>query len=231
MTAMRTPLHLRKPGYVRGPLVCQLRPIPTVFTRRVHFRDDHVSIWAWPSPGGLIVLEHATALDFDFLGLDRVYLPESRGSDQNAEDEFARRLLLLGAKWFDSLERYRFVKAVAQGDDRSIRKLEAKEELAPTRMERRWVRVALKNGVNADDGLWVLEFETNEEDVQENDGLPDDEAAHVDLAMNMDEKCKILENLGASFYSTLGEYNGEACLNMWERKIDGKQNAAGDQNG
>jgi len=211
---MRTPLHLRKPGYVRGPQYAYPTP-NTNPTRRVGFRDDGVMIWAWPSPGGLIVLERATALDFEFLGLDRVNLQMSRDSDQDAEDEFSKRLLLLGARWFDSEDRYQFVAAVAEDDDGALCKLDAKKEPLPTEFERRWVSVALKNGVNADDGLWVLEFETQMRGFQEKHNLVPWEARKVDLAKNMNEKCKILEAMGAKFYNALEDYDGMACLNMW----------------
>jgi hypothetical protein len=47
--------------------------------------------------GGLIVLEHATTLDFDILGLNSIHPPMRRDPDQHAEDKLCQRLLLLGA--------------------------------------------------------------------------------------------------------------------------------------
>lgn len=77
-------------------------PPPIDVTLRTVFEESSVSLWAWPSRGGLIVLQCATAVDFDFLGLDRGMPPLQRHSSPSAEDDFCRRLLLLGAKWWDS---------------------------------------------------------------------------------------------------------------------------------
>ncbi|KAF2187304.1 hypothetical protein K469DRAFT_704996 [Zopfia rhizophila CBS 207.26] len=219
---MRTPRHLQNPNYTRAQLGQLAHSNTSTPTCRAVFYRDSVSIWAWPSLGGLVVLERATALDFDFLGLDSVSPPTCRDSDQDAEDDFCKRLLLLGAKWFDSEERYRFVASVAEDDDRAILALEAGKERPPTMMERRWVSVALNNGVNANNGLWVVEFETNLFGMQEKYNLVPDDAGKVGLAKTMDEKCKILKGMGAKFYSTLGDYDGAACLNMWEWKTEGE---------
>lgn len=77
------------------------------------------------------------ALDFEFLGLNAVNLSMTRDANQGAEDGLCQRLLLLGAKWFDSNQRRAFVAGVAEDDDRDINALEAGEQSAPSRMERR----------------------------------------------------------------------------------------------
>lgn len=67
-------------------------------TLRINFLDNEVDVWGWPSRGGVIVLRYVTAVDFDFLGLDPVDPPMLRDRDQDTEDVFCQRLLLLGAK-------------------------------------------------------------------------------------------------------------------------------------
>jgi hypothetical protein len=63
------------------------------------------------------VLQHATALDFEVLGLDRINPPLFRDEDQGCEDELCKRLLMLGARWFESGERYLFIEYVAEDEE------------------------------------------------------------------------------------------------------------------
>jgi len=60
------------------------------------------------------------AVDFNFLGLDPVDPPMLGGRDQDTEDAFCQRLLLLGAKWFDSNERRGFIAGLAEDDDSDV---------------------------------------------------------------------------------------------------------------
>lgn len=54
----------------------------------------------------MIVLDSAEVIDFEFLGLSPLDPPVKRLDNQAAEDAFCQRLLLLGAKWWDSEARY-----------------------------------------------------------------------------------------------------------------------------
>jgi hypothetical protein len=128
ISTMRTPVDPQNPNRKairRGIGGTRNRYHPP--TERTVFLTDSISIWGWPSRGGLIVLEHATALDFDFLGLDHVNPPLRRYPNQDAEDKLCQRLLLLGTKWFDSRDRYGFVSNVADDNEPEILALEAGE--------------------------------------------------------------------------------------------------------
>ncbi|KAI5460492.1 hypothetical protein BGZ63DRAFT_424997 [Mariannaea sp. PMI_226] len=188
---------------------------------RIVFKVDGISIWGWPSRGGLIVLERVTALDFDFLCFDPVDLIMHRDTNQDAEDQLCQRLLLLGAKWFDSGQRQKFVAGVADDDDRDIIAIQAKERAPPSKMERRWVSVAhIPEG-----GFWIVEFDTYMYGIQEKHNLVPGNAAQVQLARNMPEKAEILKRISAKFYASLDEYSeddGEACLNAWKTKSNGE---------
>jgi len=198
---MRTPQHLQRPDQPRGSLGRPAKPSRPPPTKRTVLLQNSVSVWGWPSRGGLIVLEHVTALDFDFLGLDSIHPPMRRDPDQHAEDKLCQRLLLLGAKWFDSYDRYTFVAGVAEDHDPSILALEAGEEQAPTTIERRWVSVAHPSGL--DGGVWVAEFDTVMYGMQEkNDLLPAD-AGKVLLTKTMNEKGEILQSIGGKFFASL----------------------------
>ncbi len=143
-----------------------------------------------------------------------------RDPDQQAEDKLCQRLLLLGAKWFDSYDRYSFVAGVAEDHDPSILALEAGEEQAPTTMERGWVSVAHSSGL--DGGVWVAEFDTVMYGMQEKNNLLPADAGKVLLAKTMDEKSEILKSMGGKFFASLGQYDGAACLNGWEEKTEGE---------
>src|SRR5437868_13655831 len=97
---------------------CLSRPRshPPKHTIRTTILIDCITLLGYPSRGGLIILEHADAVEFDFLNLSRLNPPSTRGTDPKVEDEFCRRLLLLGAKWFDSESRYRFLARVREGE-------------------------------------------------------------------------------------------------------------------
>jgi hypothetical protein len=219
---MRTPAHLQKPNQPRGAIGRPPKPARAPPTNRIVFLFSSASIWGWPSRGGLIVLEHATALDVSFLGFDPVLPPLSRDRNQDAEDKLCQRLLMLGAKWFDSADRYRFIAGVAEENEPEVMALEAGEAETPTMMERRWVSVGYPSASDADGGLWVAEFETTMYGMQEKENLIPSEVAQVQLARTMDEKCEILKSLGAKYFKCLELYEGAACLKAWQEKTQGE---------
>jgi hypothetical protein len=143
-----------------------------------------------------------------------------RDPNQEAEDELCKRLLLLGARWFDSHDRYRFVAGVAEDYDPDILALEAGEAQAPTTMERRWVSVGHPSGPKG--GLWVAEYDTVMYGMREKHNLQPVDAGKVSLARTTDEKCEILKSMGARFFASLEQYDGAACLRAWEEKTQGE---------
>ena len=188
---------------------------------RIAFNEDSLSVWAWPSRGGIIVLDHALGLDFEFLGLDPVNLAMHRDTDQDSEDVLCQRLLLLGAKWFDSSQRRGFVAGVAEGDERDLMAIQDETRAPPSRMERRWVSVAHMS----EGGFWVAEFDIPIPGYHDKHNLVPGGVAQVQLARSMVEKAEILKRIGAKFYASLDEYSagdGAACLNAWKTKFSGE---------
>ena len=51
----------------RGTIKCGPNKIPETPSLRTSFTDTGATIWAWPSRGGVIVLEEVTGVDFTFL--------------------------------------------------------------------------------------------------------------------------------------------------------------------
>lgn len=225
---MTSPSYTYPPTQPRPPrqaLVCgPSNPYdPTV---RTHIWDDDIRLQAWPSRGGVIVLDEAEAIDFEFLGLNPLDPPYHRYDDQEAEDEFCQRLLLLGAKWWDSEERHFVVNSIRRGErkddishgDGSFRDLNRPD---PTMREKRWVKV----GWPSTGGLWVSEFDTTWAGVDVEEDLPphDEGLAMVRLARTMDERCQILrDRLRGKFYEKLSDYEGYAFLRAWEWKSGGE---------
>ncbi|KAH8907727.1 hypothetical protein BR93DRAFT_958295 [Coniochaeta sp. PMI_546] len=196
-------------------------------TTRVNFYDNGVNVRGWPSRGGVVMLRRATAVDFDFLGLDPVDPPLLRDRDQDAEDALCRRLLLLGAKWFDSQDRMSFVAGLEENDNVDD-VVEEEEEPPPTLMERRWVAVAYPDGRRGPEdggGLWIAEFDTVIRGLLEEDNVVPTSAPQVQLARNMAEKVEIVKRIGGKFYASLEDYErggGKACLNSWATKTTGE---------
>lgn len=199
-------------GYHREP--------PTFPTQRVIFPGDHVSIWGWPSRGGLIVLNLATPIDFEFLGIDTFNPQLGRDSNQDKEDRFCQLLLRLGAKWFDSEERFTFVGGVVDNDERMIYELEYGNAEMLTLMERRWVCVGIPSGGAG--GFWIAEFDTPTYGVMEKNNLPPNDAVKVTLARTMDERCEILKTMRAKFYESEDQYEGAVCIKAWKEKTTGE---------
>ncbi|ORY19519.1 hypothetical protein BCR34DRAFT_132914 [Clohesyomyces aquaticus] len=108
---------------------------------RTLLNDDTITLHGWPSLGGIIV-SNATPLDFDFLRLDPLDPPLGRAADQDPEDAFCKALLRLGATWWDSEARRRFVEKLEDGDEEAWSAFDADEALEPMRRECGWVRVA-----------------------------------------------------------------------------------------
>lgn len=113
-----------------GP-ICTRPRNPNDPTRRTVFTDIGATVYGWPSRG-LIILEDATHVDFTFLGLSTIdpllkrehcHNPNDKdgvGGIMAKEDSFCQRLLLSGAKWWDSEARDRFLTKVRAGDPPAI---------------------------------------------------------------------------------------------------------------
>ncbi|PCG92235.1 Hypothetical protein PENO1_089750 [Penicillium occitanis (nom. inval.)] len=174
-------------------------------TRTIYHDNNKIKIYGWPSRGGMIVLDNATLVDFDFLGFDTVSPPLKRDRDQDAEDE----------------DRYDIVAGVEEDFDPLICTIEAGEAPHPTKSERRWVKVRYASESQGG-GLWVAEYDNHVFRAPwHGPGIPD-EHVHLLLARNMDERCEILKQLGARFLERVEDYDGVGCLRAWEEKWTGK---------
>ena len=68
------------------------------FTRLISFDTPTITVYGWPSRGGVIIPGDGSPADLDFLDLDRRDPPMLRHESREEEDGFCQKLLLLGAK-------------------------------------------------------------------------------------------------------------------------------------
>ena len=101
-------------------------------TKQLGFSASSIRIFGWPSRGGVTIFEGAGIPDVDF-SLDRLHPLEKRCDDPNDKGAFCQNVLLLGAKWFGSYNRYTFLLLVEELD---VGELEHSLEPGPTISER-----------------------------------------------------------------------------------------------
>jgi hypothetical protein len=190
-------------------------------SKRTLLKQDTVTLQGWPSRGGIIVLQHATAPDFVFLGLDPLNPPLRRSADQDAEDAFCKALLRLGATWWDSESRRSFVRKLKAADEEAFDAVEADEALEPTRLERGWVRVAWP--AHSPGALCVLACEELILGRAGDEKLKPEHYGLLTLARTMEERYTVLQCLGGTIYGSIDEYEGPTFLKAWEENHQGEK--------
>jgi hypothetical protein len=187
-----------------------------------------VFIYAWPSRGGVIIHDHAEAIDFEFLDLDPLDPPRDRCVNQEDEDKFCQRLLGLGAIWYDSESRFSFLSQLKYEEESGSSwipahcKIEDGKQMEPTSREKAFVYV----GWHSTGGLWVKEWTTNLYIAEgpDEDYLPD-EMTRLKLCRTMDERCEVLKKrFEARWYAELRDYERDRTgfLNAWSWKKTGE---------
>lgn len=166
---------------------------------------EEITIFAWPSRGGVIVLEKPCPADFEFLGLDRLNPPKKRHATRQEEDDFAQRLLLLGEKWWDSPARHALFTEPDHLQDEDV--MAAQPE--PTARENAWVGVAWPSG----GGLVVAEWPTMMYPGGRMDEVAPDDVSRLLLCVTMDGKAAVLmDRLGGKRWKRIEEYEGKAFV-------------------
>jgi hypothetical protein len=129
-------------------------------------------LFGYPSTGGVWILENPHPVLLQHLSIDRFAAVDSqRESDPVAEDAFCDSLKKVGARWWRSF----FAADFQEGRDPSIPK--------PDYIYTGWP----KNG-----GVWFLQLNQTEYYLSR--------VGMLAMALDMDEYCKVLETIGATFY-------------------------------
>lgn len=206
---------------LKSPSAGRHREYNLRISRRTSLNQDTIILHGWPSRGGVIVLENATPPDFDFLHLDTLDPPLRRDPDQTAEDTFCRALLCLDAAWWDSEARYNFIRKLENGDEEAHEAAQADHNLAPSRRERGWVRVAWHSQLPT--ALCVLECEKIIMGRAGGEKLRPRSYGLVSLARTMDERFTVLQGLGGTVSASFDDCQGPTFLKAWEENHQGEK--------
>ncbi|PTB65188.1 hypothetical protein BBK36DRAFT_1204443 [Trichoderma citrinoviride] len=132
----------------------------------------------WPSKGGIYILEDCFGIELDFLKLDRFHSqPSPSGPDAAAEEEEAHcnRMRQLGAVWWESKEQW-FLQKLMEPNEPSLRR------------RQRFVKVGWPVG----GGVWVIDITVDDASTRH--------AGIIYNAHDMEERCRLIEQLGGVFY-------------------------------
>jgi hypothetical protein len=141
--------------------------------KRTSFGRSGCTAYGYPSSGGVLI-KVVDVVDMQFLQLDR-FSAAQRSSNIVQEDEFCARMRKIGAIWWaDEQECFD-----VQFGIRERTELESRQLIFGWPM----------NG----EGVWFLRYD-NEKDV------PDD-FGKVSMAIDMDERCRVMKHYGATFHA------------------------------
>lgn len=147
------------------------------YTKRTEFSTSSCSVFGWPSSGGVLIEDEIDAVGLDFLGLDRFKATE-RSSSPAEEDAFCTRLRKIGAKWWEYQDDFYGV-SLGYGPTTP----EEEQDLVFEWPEQ--------------GGVWLLVFENAR-------AWPRD-FGRIHMAHNMEERCRIIEEYGGTFYADPGD--------------------------
>lgn len=129
------------------------------------------TVYGWPSYGGLHVLDDCSAVELDFLGLDR-FVESSRSQDPEEEDAHCAKMRKLGASWWPSHKHYAM-----------------KDVFSGQRPEDRQLIVGWPGG----GGVWVIDTTLGDSGDR---GL-----GRVKNAHDMEQQSLLIERHGGQFYA------------------------------
>lgn len=153
--------------------------------RRSKFEGSGCTVYAWPCSGrGVVIKDDADVVDMAFLGFDRFHPPTHRFEQQEREEEFARLLRRAGGKWWSSPLRASQIAQRWKGAE------------GPER-EKWFFGWAPADGSG---GVWALCYDIDDENISD--------TAILRMAVTMEERCVLLEKMGAKFYADPKECEG-----------------------
>lgn len=154
---------------------CPQNP-PLDTNKRTEFGTRGCTVYGYPSAGGMLIKE-ADVVDMRFLRLDR-FTAAQRSANLIEEDAFCNRMRMVGAVWWADEQEWIDVQL-------GLREMTEAEE-------RRLVFGWPTDG----EGVWVLRYESER-------ALPRD-FGRISLAVDMDERCRVMREYGARFYDDPG---------------------------
>ena len=157
----------------RGPDWSSCPQLSYDVTKRLRLGAHGATVYGWPSTGGMLLRE-PNAVELEYLGIDRFHDSE-RSEDPAEEDVFCTRMGNVGASWWQS-----------EGDwvDAILGEREMSEQES-IRLEVGWPEAG---------GVWILKYSIRNK--------PPPKIGKVKMALNMEERCQMIEGLGGKFYAS-----------------------------
>ncbi|KAI9833200.1 MAG: hypothetical protein M1819_003823 [Sarea resinae] len=165
-----------------GPGSCPQNTYDT--QKRLRFGRQGAVVYGWPSAGGMLY-RSVEPLELEFLGIDR-FSESQRSQDPAEEDAFCRQLYKIGARWYEH--------------ERELQDLMLGDRKWPPRLEFGWP---------ANGGVWAVR-KVKEPDLRKHPLDPPlverKPWGKLYMALNMEERCRVIEELGGTFFP-----NPEEC--------------------
>jgi len=165
-----------------GPSSCPQNEYDT--QKRLRFGRIGAVVYGWPSAGGML-FRGVTPVELEFLGIDR-FSESQRSQDPAEEDAFCRQLYKIGATWYEH--------------ERELQDMMLGDTKWPPDFEFGWP---------ANGGVWAVKV-VEEPDLREHPLDPPlverKPWGKLSMALNMEERCRVIEELGGSFFP-----NPEEC--------------------
>ena len=150
---------------------CPQAPINT--QKRTEFGTQGCAAFGYPSSGGILIQDPVNIVDMQYLQLDR-FKTTQRSTNVLEEDAFCERMRKIGATWWPSEQECHDVL------------LGVRE---PTELE---ARVLVLGWPEDSGGVWLLTYESEM-------ARPRD-FGKLQLAMDMNERCRMMQDFGATYY-------------------------------
>ena len=147
------------------------------YTERYVPRDGPM-VYGYPSSGGVLIRD-ARTVELLHLELDR-FKEAKRSLNTAEEDAFCKKLVQIGATWWAGKGEW-LDAVLGEGDTAKM----------ANRVETGWP--------SSGRGVWVLEYPKNDREMRMGASL-------LNCCLNMDERCKMIQELGGIFYS-----DADAC--------------------
>jgi len=155
---------------------------------RISFGFIKCTVYSYPTQGGIITAAFSDP-ELSFLGLSRTATDPGVSSDPDTEDAFGLRMLQLGARWWPSLkfqQRHFTYGSIPYG-----------YHYPPD------LQVSYPS---TGSGVWVLAVWAGNWEKWDPPRRPEN-WSKLRLCGNMDERCEVLKEFGATFYERVDEYD------------------------
>lgn len=190
MTWLRLVPRAQNPAVIIGddlPGSCPQIPINT--QKRTEFGKQGCATFGYPSSGGVLIKDPVDIVDMQYLQLDRFKVSQ-RSANILEEDAFCERMRRIGATWWPSEREY--IDVLLGVRERT--ELEA--------------RVSVFGWPEDGTGVWLLRYESEK-------AIPWD-FGKLQFAIDMNERCQIIQGYGAKFYPLSGDVEelsgGAQCI-------------------